>query len=377
MNSTFTRTCAPGVDARSDPAAKVVNTAGMVRPVASPIMLTSPVRPGWPSFMITTPAAPAAWALSALTANPQVPRCIKAMLPAAHTGEVGCLAAAGVRVGRQGRIDDQADREQRTGRFTLRGARIERVAEEVGLVDEDPRVGRDPLQLGVLVEEVEHELLHGRVVTGRLEALDDVVHRAGIAGQAGRPVSAVGVSDRLQRLEMLDDTLQRHRLGQLAGGVVVRVSARRARHSRGRHDRQRDRATHHTGQRFPQGQLLMSNTTAPAGVTDVLPRATVTRRTRPCRQRNVRRRSRAGTPPCRSGAVSARRCRCAARTARRLTLGSCRHAATPPALSRRVSENDAEYRSRPRPIPPAPTALANRPTIAGFPSGPTRALPAN
>jgi hypothetical protein len=47
----------------------------MVNPVASPIMLIRAVsRPGWPSFMTMTADAPAAWAFSAFTANPHVPR---------------------------------------------------------------------------------------------------------------------------------------------------------------------------------------------------------------------------------------------------------------------------------------------------------------
>src|SRR6185503_19231340 len=71
-----------GTASRSAPALDVANTAGIVSPVASPIMLISAVRPGWPSFMITTADAPAACALRALTAKPQVPRCMSAMAPA-------------------------------------------------------------------------------------------------------------------------------------------------------------------------------------------------------------------------------------------------------------------------------------------------------
>jgi hypothetical protein len=84
VKSTSTRTVAPGVFARFTPTENCEKTAGMVRPVASPIMPTRPVsRPGWPSFMTTTPAAPAAWAFSTLTLKPQVPRWTSAMLPAA------------------------------------------------------------------------------------------------------------------------------------------------------------------------------------------------------------------------------------------------------------------------------------------------------
>ncbi len=54
----------------------------MVSPVASPIMFSSPVRPGWPSFMTTTAAAPAACALSTLTLKPHVPRWTSATDPA-------------------------------------------------------------------------------------------------------------------------------------------------------------------------------------------------------------------------------------------------------------------------------------------------------
>jgi hypothetical protein len=82
VNSTLTLTVAPGVEARLAPAANVANTAGMARPVASPIMPTRPVRPGWPSFMTITAEAPAAWALRTLTLNPHVPRWTRATDPA-------------------------------------------------------------------------------------------------------------------------------------------------------------------------------------------------------------------------------------------------------------------------------------------------------
>ena len=62
------------------------------------------MRPGWPSFMMTTPTAPAAWALSALIRKSHVPRCTSAMDPggkpaksaAAHPdGAVPGVAGAG------------------------------------------------------------------------------------------------------------------------------------------------------------------------------------------------------------------------------------------------------------------------------------------
>ncbi len=77
----MTVTVAPGVAARFSPVCDVANTAGIVRPVASPIIPTSPVRPGCPSFMTTTAAAPAFCALRTLTANPHVPRCTSAIPP--------------------------------------------------------------------------------------------------------------------------------------------------------------------------------------------------------------------------------------------------------------------------------------------------------
>ncbi len=63
--------------ARSVPATWLANTVGIVRPVASPIMLTMPVV----LFQTMAPAAPAAWAFSALNRNSQPPRCIRAMEP--------------------------------------------------------------------------------------------------------------------------------------------------------------------------------------------------------------------------------------------------------------------------------------------------------
>jgi hypothetical protein len=82
VNSTVTVTVAPGVEARFWPASNVVNTAGIVRPVASPIMFSRPVRPGWPSFITITALAPAACALSTLTLKPHVPRWTSAIPPA-------------------------------------------------------------------------------------------------------------------------------------------------------------------------------------------------------------------------------------------------------------------------------------------------------
>ena len=64
--------------ARSVPASWLANTVGMVRPVASPIMLIMPVV----LFQMMAPAAPSFWALSALNRNSQPPRCIRAMEPA-------------------------------------------------------------------------------------------------------------------------------------------------------------------------------------------------------------------------------------------------------------------------------------------------------
>ena len=52
------------------------------------------VRPGWPSLKMTTPDAPAAWALRTFTPKLHVPRWISAILPAHEAGEVGRGAAA-------------------------------------------------------------------------------------------------------------------------------------------------------------------------------------------------------------------------------------------------------------------------------------------
>ena len=47
-------------------------------------MFSSPVRPGWPSFMTMTALAPAACALRTLTLKPHVPRCTSATPPAGN-----------------------------------------------------------------------------------------------------------------------------------------------------------------------------------------------------------------------------------------------------------------------------------------------------
>ena len=64
--------------ARSVAGGEVANTTGMVSPVASPIMRSGPCV----LFQMIAAEAPAAWALRALTAKPQPPRCTSAMLPA-------------------------------------------------------------------------------------------------------------------------------------------------------------------------------------------------------------------------------------------------------------------------------------------------------
>ena len=64
--------------------AKSANTTGIVIPVPSPMPLNSPSRPGWPSLKMTTPTAPAAWALRALSTKSHAPRCTRATAPAGN-----------------------------------------------------------------------------------------------------------------------------------------------------------------------------------------------------------------------------------------------------------------------------------------------------
>ncbi len=219
--STVTVTVAPGVPARFTPVSYVANTAGIVSPVASPIMPTSPVRPGWPSFMITTPAAPAACALSAFTLKPQVPRWSSAIEPAAKPGEVRGLTAAGVGADRRGRVEHQTDRDQGAGGGALGRAGVEGVAQEVLLVDELGGVGADPDQLGVLLEVVEGELLDRGPVARAPQLLDDVLDGGLVARPPGRAV-AVLVGDALEGAEVLEHALDRDGLGELDRGSALR-----------------------------------------------------------------------------------------------------------------------------------------------------------
>ena len=92
--STFTVTVAPGVAARFGPASNVVKTAGIVRPVASPIMFTSPVRPGWPSFITMTALAPRGLRVEDLDVEAAGAALDERHAAAREAGEVRGLAAA-------------------------------------------------------------------------------------------------------------------------------------------------------------------------------------------------------------------------------------------------------------------------------------------
>src|SRR3954464_9922493 len=63
--------------------------------------LITAVRPGLPSLKMTTPTAPAAWALSTFTPKLHVPRWIRAILPAKPAKSLGThpLAELGAGVG--------------------------------------------------------------------------------------------------------------------------------------------------------------------------------------------------------------------------------------------------------------------------------------
>lgn len=80
----LTWTTVPAAPASSWPTAKLTPTTGMCTVGAPRVPCRVSVRPGWPSFMMMTPAAPAACAFSALTWKVQVPRCTSATAPAGN-----------------------------------------------------------------------------------------------------------------------------------------------------------------------------------------------------------------------------------------------------------------------------------------------------
>jgi hypothetical protein len=68
---------------------------------------------------------------------------------------------------------------------------------------------------------------------------DDVVDRRLVAGPPGGAVAAVGVGDRLQRFEVVEDALGGHGLRELRDRVVVRGRLCRGRADERAHDRGR------------------------------------------------------------------------------------------------------------------------------------------
>ena len=83
-SSTWTCAVEPAC-ASASPFAKLAPTTGMVASSGASVPTISPSRSGvLPWLKMTTADAPAAWALSALTANVHVPRWMSAILPAGN-----------------------------------------------------------------------------------------------------------------------------------------------------------------------------------------------------------------------------------------------------------------------------------------------------
>ena len=168
-----------------------------------------------------------------------------------EAGEVSGLAAARVVRRRDARIEHQAHRPQRARRGALGAARVERVAQEVGAVHELPRLRAHANQLGVLLEVVEGELLDLGVIAGVAELLRDVVDGRPVAGLSCGTIAVVVIGYLLERLQVVEHTINSDGLRQLLDGVVVRVSVRRQcgqrpdEHNRGdRRGERRDASCH-------------------------------------------------------------------------------------------------------------------------------------
>jgi hypothetical protein len=132
-------------------------------------------------------------------------------LSAHRRGEVGGLAAA------VGRVDvDRDDRPRDVAR-----ARVAHVL-EVGAVDVGRRVGGELLERRRTDQLVEGEVegLARDGVAGGLQPLLHVVGGGGVAREPRRAVAAVLVGDRLQRREVLVDTLDGDTVHEFDDGVA-------------------------------------------------------------------------------------------------------------------------------------------------------------
>src|SRR6266702_8045918 len=87
-----------------------VNATGIVGMIGLPLASTrlpanTPVRPGLPSLKMTTPVAPAAWALRTFTPKKQLPRWIRAIWPGTKPEKSAAVQpldelGVGVKIGR-------------------------------------------------------------------------------------------------------------------------------------------------------------------------------------------------------------------------------------------------------------------------------------
>ena len=91
--------------------------------------------------MMTAPAAPAACALSALTAKPHIPRCIERDAPAGKPAKSAASQPLVLLFGRQaGSGNDDVDGNERAGCGAFGNPAVEAVPQEVGAVDEGGRI---------------------------------------------------------------------------------------------------------------------------------------------------------------------------------------------------------------------------------------------